>query len=132
MKNAKQLKVIECRGTPYEIGQQWGEACRYLIPADFNKDNLSEALARSSYTKEDLSFFNWLGVTCYLPRDVVFAVLQAISESAPAGSRIVFDYLDTDLLIPEKATPRSQEILMMAEQVGERVITFFQSGNAGC
>lgn len=31
MKNAKQLKVIECRGTPYEIGQQWGEACRDSI-----------------------------------------------------------------------------------------------------
>lgn len=31
MKKARQLEVIECRGTPYEIGQQWGEACRDSI-----------------------------------------------------------------------------------------------------
>lgn len=31
MKDVKRLKVIECRGTPYEIGQQWGEACRDSI-----------------------------------------------------------------------------------------------------
>ncbi|MDD3022923.1 MAG: hypothetical protein PHE26_03395 [Syntrophomonadaceae bacterium] len=37
----------------------------------------------------------------------------------------MFDYLDTDLLIPEKSAPRSQEILIMAEQAGERIITFF-------
>ncbi len=97
----------------------------HLIAADFNKDNASEALARSTYNKECLSFFNWLGVTYYLPYDVVFAVLQTISESAPAGSRIVFDYLDTDLLIPEKSAQRSQEILMMAEQAGERIKSFF-------
>jgi len=97
----------------------------HLIPADFNQDNLSEALARSTYSQEDLSFFNWLGVTYYLPRDVVFAILQTISETAPAGSRIVFDYLDTDLLIPEKSAQRSQEILMMAEQAGERIKSFF-------
>ena len=108
----------------FELGWEYPSNLR-LIPADFRKDNLSEVLTRSSYNKQDLSFFNWLGVTCYLPRDVVFAVLQTISESAPSGSRIVFDYLDTDLLIPEKAAPRSQEILMMAEQAGERIITFF-------
>ncbi|MEQ8176317.1 MAG: class I SAM-dependent methyltransferase [Syntrophomonadaceae bacterium] len=108
----------------HELGWEYPSHLR-LIPADLSKDNISEALTRSSYNKEDLSFFNWLGVTCYLPRDVVFAVLQTISESAPAGSRIVFDYLDTDLLIPEKAAQRSQEILMMAEQAGERIITYF-------
>lgn len=97
----------------------------HLLPADFTKEKISKVLARSTYNKEDLSFFNWLGVTCYLPRDVVFTVLRTISESAPSGSRIVFDYLDTDLLIPEKSAPRSQEILMMAEQAGERIITFF-------
>lgn len=28
MKKAKEFKVIECSGTPYEIGRQWGEGCR--------------------------------------------------------------------------------------------------------
>lgn len=97
----------------------------HLIAADFSKNNLTEALTQAGYNQDCPTFFNWLGVTCYLPRDVVFAVLQTISGAAPAGSRIVFDYLDTDLLIPEKSAQRSQEILMMAEQAGERIVTFF-------
>lgn len=31
MKDAKQFKLIECRGTAYEIGQQWGEGCKESI-----------------------------------------------------------------------------------------------------
>lgn len=31
MKNAKKFKLIECRGTPYEIGRQWGEGCKESI-----------------------------------------------------------------------------------------------------
>lgn len=31
MKNAKEFKLIECRGTPYEIGRQWGEGCKESI-----------------------------------------------------------------------------------------------------
>ncbi len=31
MKNAKEFKLIECGGTPYEIGQQWGEGCKESI-----------------------------------------------------------------------------------------------------
>lgn len=96
-----------------------------FVPADFAKESVSDALARSQYRAEGLSFFNWLGVTYYLPHDVVLAMLQNISESAPAGSRIVFDYLDSYLLIPEKSAQRSREILMMAEQAGEPIKTLF-------
>lgn len=31
MENTKELKLIECRGTPYEIGRQWGEGCKKSI-----------------------------------------------------------------------------------------------------
>jgi len=31
LKNAKKFKLIECSGTPYEIGRQWGEGCRESI-----------------------------------------------------------------------------------------------------
>jgi isopenicillin-N N-acyltransferase like protein len=36
MKNATRLNPIECGGTPYEIGRQWGEGCR---------ENLQRSLA---------------------------------------------------------------------------------------
>lgn len=28
MKTVREFRVIECKGTPYEIGKQWGEGCR--------------------------------------------------------------------------------------------------------
>jgi len=31
MNHGKKLKLIECSGTPYEIGRQWGEGCRESI-----------------------------------------------------------------------------------------------------
>ena len=31
MKSKRVLRVIECKGTPYEIGQQYGEGCRDSI-----------------------------------------------------------------------------------------------------
>lgn len=31
MKNPKEFKLIECSGTPYEIGLQWGEGCKESI-----------------------------------------------------------------------------------------------------
>ncbi|SKC66234.1 C45 family autoproteolytic acyltransferase/hydolase [Maledivibacter halophilus] len=31
MKNSKEFKLVECRGTPYEIGIQWGEGCKESI-----------------------------------------------------------------------------------------------------
>ncbi len=31
MKNVKGFKLIECSGTPYEIGRQWGEGCKESI-----------------------------------------------------------------------------------------------------
>ena len=31
MKEAKALKVINCQGTDYEIGQQYGKACREIF-----------------------------------------------------------------------------------------------------
>lgn len=31
MKTVKEFKLVECRGTPYEIGLQWGEGCKESI-----------------------------------------------------------------------------------------------------
>ena len=31
MKSAQEFKLIECSGTPYEIGRQWGEGCKDSI-----------------------------------------------------------------------------------------------------
>lgn len=91
----------------------------HFVPVDFNKESLTDALQRSSYDPRQLSFFSWLGVTYYLTHEVVFATLQAIANIAPAGSTAVFDYMDADAFVPEKAAKRTQMMQATAQRVGE-------------
>jgi O-methyltransferase involved in polyketide biosynthesis len=66
-----------------------------------------------------------LGVTYYLSRDAVFATLQAITRLAPKGSTLIFDYMDADSFIPERAAKRTQMMHTTARQVGEPMKTGF-------
>jgi methyltransferase (TIGR00027 family) len=91
----------------------------HFVPIDFTKESLTAALQRSSYDPHQLSFFSWLGVSYYLTREVVFATLQDIAGIAQQGSTIVFDYMDADAFIPEKAGKRIQLMQWIAGQVGE-------------
>ena len=89
------------------------------VPVDFTKESLLSALERSPYDPSQLSFFSWLGVSYYLPREVVFDTLKEISSNTAQGSLIVFDYLDADAFVPEKASKRVQQMQWMAAQLGE-------------
>jgi methyltransferase (TIGR00027 family) len=91
----------------------------HFVPIDFSKESLADALRRCPYDPQKLSFFSWQGVTYYLTREVVFATLQAIAGIAARGSAIVFDYMDADAFIPERAGKRIQLMQWIAGQVGE-------------
>jgi methyltransferase (TIGR00027 family) len=98
----------------------------HFIPIDFTKESLVTALTSSlSYDSNVKSFFNWLCVTPYLTRDEVFTTLHSITEIAPVGSTIIFDYFDTDAFIPEKSSPQMQKSLEYLRKIGEPVITGF-------
>lgn len=96
-----------------------------LVPVDFEQESLMEALKHSSYDPQALSFFSWLGVTYYLPRDVVFNTLSAITAIAPAGSAVVFDYVDTDTFNPGKTAKRMKVLMEGLQQLGEPMLTGF-------
>jgi methyltransferase (TIGR00027 family) len=95
----------------------------HFLPVDFSRDNLAGALRRSAYDPQAPSFFSWLGVTYYLSRADLFATLGAIAEVAPAGSAVIFDYLDAEALIPGKASRRVQYMMEILQRVGEPMIT---------
>ncbi len=98
----------------------------HFVPVDFEQESLAEVLTRSSYNPQALSFFSWLGVTYYLTREAIFATLRAIADIAPAGSAVIFDYLDNDAFVPEKAAKRVQVMIRDARQIaGEPMITGF-------
>lgn len=91
----------------------------HFVPIDFTQESLPDALRRSAYDAQKTSFFSWLGVTFYLTGEVVFDTLRAISGMAARGSTLVFDYMDADAFIPEKAGKRIQYMQKNAAMVGE-------------
>ena len=98
----------------------------HFIPIDFTKENLVTALTSSSFYDPDVkSFFSWLGVINFLSRDEAFATLRSITEIAPTGSMVVFDYLDTDAFIPEKISPQMREFKDFLLKIEEPIITGF-------
>ena len=108
-----------------EIG--WEQPVQlHFVPVDFNHESPAAALACSSYNRESPSFFSWLGVTYYLNREAVIATLCAIAGLAPAGSTIVFDYLDKDAFLSETAARSIQVGMEYVRNIGEPMITGFE------
>jgi methyltransferase (TIGR00027 family) len=68
-----------------------------LVPLDFERDNLINALAERGYRPDTRTFFIWEGVTQYLTEDAVRATLDAL-RSAPTGSRLAFTYVRRDFI----------------------------------
>jgi len=98
----------------------------HFIPIDFTQGSLISALTNSSsYDPKLKTFFNWFGVTYFLTRDEVFTTFRSIKEISPAGSMIVFDYLDADAFIPEKSSPQMQKTLQYLRKISEPMITGF-------
>ncbi len=97
----------------------------HFVPIDFSKDNLAAALKNSAYDPSLRSFFSWLGVTYYLTREIIFDTLRAIAGITPAGSIVVFDYMDMDALIPEKVAKRTQLMQEVVRRAGEPMKTGF-------
>ncbi|HEY3373771.1 MAG TPA: class I SAM-dependent methyltransferase [Candidatus Aquicultor sp.] len=103
----------------------------HFVPVDFTKESLEMALASTSYDPQALSFFSWLGVTFYLTREVVFDTLRTITNVASTGSTLIFDYLDTDAFIPEKASKITQKTLEIVRRAGEPMKAAFDPRTLG-
>jgi O-methyltransferase involved in polyketide biosynthesis len=63
---------------------------------------LADTLSHSTFDPSQLSFFSWLGVTYYLPKEAVLTSLRKIRAIVSSGSNIVFDYMDADSFPPKK------------------------------
>lgn len=95
----------------------------HFVPVDLARESLAGALTGTSYSFSEPCFFNWLGVTMFLTREVVFGTLQAIAGMSPPGSAVIFDYMDLETFIPGKTTRRVQMMLDSVRRLGEPVIS---------
>lgn len=100
-----------------------------FIPLNFNRGDLVTALKQAGFDSAQPSLFSWLGVTYYLPREVVLGTIQTIAGISPAGSIIIFDYLDADAFIPERTAKRVRKMQEATIQAGEPMQTGFEPSN---
>jgi methyltransferase (TIGR00027 family) len=82
---AKQAKVREILGDiPANVA---------YVAVDFTVDNFADKLVACGYRATRPTVFLWEGVTPYLDLAAVDAVLGFVTNSAGAGSAILFDYI---------------------------------------
>lgn len=123
----KQLQVFEVDHPATQASKQqrldelgWKSPSNlHYVPLDFNQGNLASELLDTTYNPRIPSFFSWLGVSMYLSFEDVERLWDSIARICPKGSRLVFDYLDTDAFDPEKATFWIQRIHQMVQRTRE-------------
>jgi methyltransferase (TIGR00027 family) len=81
----------------------------HFIAADLSQESVAAALTRSQFETQRLTFFSWLGVTMYLTREANLATLRSIASCSPAGSEVVFTYLDERVFQARSETFRALE-----------------------
>ena len=62
-----------------------------FVPADFERDDLGNALRQAGFRADQPACVGWMGVTMYLTADAVLATLRTVAGFA-AGSCLCFDY----------------------------------------
>jgi methyltransferase (TIGR00027 family) len=107
-----------------EVGLQPPAGLSFL-PLDFNEWTLESTLRGSAYDAQAPTIFSWLGVTYYLPVDVIESTWRIISQMAPAGSALIFDYLDADAFIPARVAKRVRIMQEIVRKIGEPMVTGF-------
>ena len=70
----------------------------HFVPADLSRESLSSVLARCGFSGALPTFFSWLGVTIYLPREANLSTLHGVATSSSPGSEVVFTYTDQRVL----------------------------------
>jgi methyltransferase (TIGR00027 family) len=97
----------------------------HYVAADLGAEDIASALARTPWTRGEPSFFSWLGVTPYLPREANLATFGAVGRSAAPGSEIVFTYIHRDAFAPANDSAAWQAARQSVAAVGEPWITGF-------
>jgi methyltransferase (TIGR00027 family) len=97
----------------------------HLVAADLSETGVDAALATSSFRSDRPAFFSWLGVTPYLSREANLATLRAIASCAPAGSGLVFTYIDQRVFDGEAEPGPMQEVRAALASAGEPWVSGF-------
>jgi methyltransferase (TIGR00027 family) len=90
----------------------------FLVPVDFERDDLPEALASAGFQQHSPAFFSWLGVVPYLTHDAVGRILDYMASIQ--NSEVVFDYMESPQAFSEEMRPLVTERTQQLEKMNER------------
>jgi methyltransferase (TIGR00027 family) len=106
---------------------------RYTLPEkhefvgiDFEKEDLSDALARSSYSLKRPSFFSWIGTVHYLTPQAVLNTLNAIAACACQGSELVLDYAGPESPAGAYREKWERKLKRFTDRRGEPILSMFE------
>lgn len=75
------------------------------VPCDFEHDSLRERLLDSGFDPTRPALVVWFGVTLYLSRSAIETTLADVASICAAGSRLILDYTDPDVVTGTSLTP---------------------------
>jgi len=87
--SAEKRRLIETIGLPI------ARVC--FAPVDFERESLSEGLAKTAFRAGEPTFVIWEGVTNYLTAQAVDATIRWVATLAK-GSRLIFTYVDVGVI----------------------------------
>ena len=94
----------------------------FLVPVDFERDDLGETLAGAGFQQNAPAFFSWLGVVPYLTQDAIGSTLDYIASIQ--NSEVVFDYMEPPQAFSEEmrelVTQRTAQLEKMDERWASR------------
>ena len=96
-----------------------------FVAVDFEREDIAQALSRSSYQKDARAFFSWLGTTHYLTTEATLGTLRAIASIAAPGSQVVLDYSLPRELLPASALAVGKRLSKIVSHRAEPVLGRF-------
>ena len=96
-----------------------------LVPVDFEKQSLIEALLHSGYLMDLPAFFSWLGVIPYLKPGAIFGTLRTVAALA-LGTEIIFEYQVPREMLDEENQKYFDVMTSAGADRGELFHSFFE------
>jgi methyltransferase (TIGR00027 family) len=99
----------------------------HYAPIDFERDTLTEGLARAGLNRREATFFTWLGVTQYLTREAVLRTLREVAAFSTARSTLVLDFIAPPDTLTDEEAALLTSVAEGTAKLGEPFISFFTS-----
>jgi methyltransferase (TIGR00027 family) len=96
-----------------------------FVGIDFEKEGLCEALAKSSYYRNQPAFFSWLGTVHYLTPQAVLNTLNDIAACACPGSELVLDYAGSEGIAGTSQEKWAIKLKRFTDRRGEPILSMF-------